>query len=206
MVKRQQELFFLPEAKYSTLQRTQEPKDYAHSVFAAAHSFWKNRGRQISYDGQWKEQVLRSALALKLLMSSKFGSLVAAATFLLPEVIGGKRNWDYRYTWVRDAAFTTYVFMELKLHDEAGKFVECIKQQCSDAALQLIYAVDGSKDLDKKELTHPEGYKKSAPVRNGNDVYRQLQIVIYGELLDTVYIFVRYARHKTIEFWEVIVD
>lgn len=206
LLKAGQTCFFLLEAKHSTTERTDNTTGYIQQVFAATYRFWKEWSNKISYEGLWKEQVLRSALALKLLVSHRYGAPVAAATFGLPEAVGGERNWDYRYTWVRDAAFTMYVFMQLKMYDEADKFIEWIKRQCSNDGLQLLYAVDGTKKLEEARLPHLEGYKKSKPVRVGNDAYRQRQIDIYGELLDTVYIFVTCARSITIEFWQSITE
>lgn len=199
-----EECFFLFEAAHSTSQRTGDINLYLKTSFKSTYSFWKQWISKCNYQGPWKDEVVRSSLALKLLISHTYGAPVAAATFGLPEAIGGERNWDYRYTWIRDAAFTMYVFMEMGFYDEADKFIEWIKQQCTKGNLQLLYAVDGSKNLEETELNHLEGYKQSKPVRIGNGAYNQLQIDMYGELLDTVYIFVNYARPITIEFWQEI--
>lgn len=198
--------YFLLEAEHSMKQRTENVKEYLQTAFTTTYQFWKQWIAKCKYKGEWKEEVLRSALVLKLLISHKYGSPVAAATFGLPEAIGGQRNWDYRYTWIRDAAFTMYVFMELGLYDEADKFIEWIKRQTAEHKLQLLYAVDGTKELPEKELNHLEGYKGSQPVRIGNAAHSQTQMDIYGELLDTVYIFVKYARPITLEFWEEVVE
>lgn len=203
-VKESSSFYFLLEAEHSVKQRTSQPEDYVEISFKTTYDYWKQWTSKIKYHGEWKDEVFRSALVLKLLISQKYGSPVAAATFGLPEAIGGERNWDYRYTWIRDAAFTMYSFMELGLYDEADKFIEWIKRQTANDNLQLVYAVDGTKELPEEELTHLEGYKASKPVRIGNGAYAQTQIDIYGELLDTVYIFVTYARPITLEFWEEI--
>ena len=193
--------YFLLEADRGTQQRTLSPEDYIKSVYDATYLFWKDWSDKCNYEGLWKENVIRSALVLKLLVSQTFGSPVAAGTFGLPEAIGGDRNWDYRYTWIRDAAFTMYVFMKLGLYSEADHFIDWMQLQCKKDGLQLLYGVDGTKNLSEEELPHLEGYEGSAPVRVGNGAHDQLQMDIYGELMDTVYIFVLFARPITIEFW-----
>lgn len=198
--------YFLPEAEHSMKERTADVKGYMENAFTTTYQFWKQWIAKCNYTGEWKEEVLRSALVLKLLISHKYGSPVAAGTFGLPEAIGGEGNWDYRYTWIRDAAFTMFVFMELGLYDEADKFIEWIKRQTAEHRLQLLYAVDGTKELSEERLNYLEGYKGSKPVRIGNAAHSQTQMDIYGELLDTVYIFVKYARPVTLEFWEEIVE
>jgi GH15 family glucan-1,4-alpha-glucosidase len=130
--------------------------------------------------------------------------VVAAATFGLPETLGGNRNWDYRYTWIRDAAFTMYAFLSLGLFEEATDFLDWIFKLCKKSQLQLVYAVDGGTELDEKELAHLEGYQKSKPVRIGNAAKDQLQIDIYGELIDTIYIHNKSYKPITYEFWSMI--
>lgn len=203
-LKENESCYFLFEAEHSSKDRTDDVEQYLKVAFTTTFSFWKQWASKCTYSGEWKEAVMRSMLALKLLISQQYGSAVAAATFGLPEAIGGERNWDYRYTWIRDAAFTMYAFMNMGYYDEADRFIEWIKKQCTKQKLQLLYAVDGAKELTEVELKHLEGYKGSKPVRIGNGAYDQLQIDIYGELLDTVYIFVKYARPITIEFWHEI--
>lgn len=193
--------FFVLEAEHAVKERNTDITTYLEFSFASTYNFWKQWVSKCTYEGPWKETVNRSMLVLKLMISHKYGSPVAAATFGLPESFGGNRNWDYRYTWIRDAAFTMYVFIKMGYNDEADKFIEWIKQQCFKGSLQLLYRVYGEKTLKEEELNHLEGYKKSRPVRIGNAAYNQLQMDIYGELLDTVYIFVRYARTITYEFW-----
>lgn len=201
-----EECFFLLEAEHSTHSRSGDTDLYLKNTFATTYNFWKQWVSKCTYNGPWKEVVNRSMLALKLLISHKYGSPVAAATFGLPEAIGGERNWDYRFTWIRDAAFTMYALTNMGFYDEADKFIEWIKRQEYKGKLQLLYAVDGTKELSETELPHLEGYKGSKPVRIGNGAYDQLQIDIYGELLDTVYVFVKYARPITIEFWRELTE
>ena len=146
----------------------------------------------------------RSALTLKLLTSHKHGSTVAAATFGLPESMRGNRNWDYRYTWIRDAAFTVAEFLELGFLDEAEKFILWIAEQCKSKRLQLMYAVDGETKLQEKPLKHLEGYRGTSPVHVGNGAYSQFQLDIYGELIQTVHTFVKYGGALTYDFWQEI--
>jgi GH15 family glucan-1,4-alpha-glucosidase len=139
-----------------------------------------------------------------MLTSARHGSMVAAATFGLPEQIGGVRNWDYRYTWIRDASFTVYALMRLGYTDEATAFMRWIEARCAELKdqkpLQLMYGVNGRHDLQETELLHFEGYRKSRPVRVGNDAHDQLQLDIYGELMDSVYIYNKFEP-ISYDFW-----
>lgn len=168
-------------------------------------NYWKGWVAQSSYTGRWLEVINRSALVLKLLTSHRFGSIVAAPTFGLPEGIGGVRNWDYRYTWIRDASFTVYALLRLGHTKEAKAFVDWVDKQCDDIGdagyLRLMYTLDGKKDLKETELDHLEGYMNSKPVRIGNEAYDQIQLDIYGELLDSVYLYDKYVDRISFEFW-----
>jgi GH15 family glucan-1,4-alpha-glucosidase len=141
--------------------------DYVSRAFKDTMNFWHRWLSRSTYQGRWREMVNRSALTLKLLTSKRHGSLVAAPTFGLPEEIGGERNWDYRYTWIRDASFTLYGLIRLGFTEEAGAFMRWIEARCSegnpDGTLQIMYGLDGHHDLAELSLTHLEGYKKSAP-------------------------------------------
>ena len=167
--------------------------------------FWRNWLKKCNYLGEFKDSVHRSALVLKLLTSSEFGSTVAAATFSLPETIGGDRNYDYRFTWIRDAAFTMYAFMRLGFLEESQKFMNWIEDRIDidlsdEVELQIMYTIDGSKELEEKEIDL-EGYKKSSPVRIGNAATEQIQLDIFGELMDTIYLFDKYGEPISFTFW-----
>lgn len=178
--------------------------EYTDEAYQKTAKYWKNWIRTCSYDGRWKDDVFRSAITLKLLTSYQFGSIVAAATFGLPERIGGERNWDYRYTWIRDAAFSMYSLIQLQFYREAEKFMGWIIERSKEEHLQIMYAVDGESDLKEKELEYLEGYMCSKPVRIGNGAHDQLQLDMYGELLDTIYLFNKYVKPITRTVWEYV--
>ncbi len=178
---------------------------YVADVFKQTLNFWRSWIGRSSYHGRWREEVNRSALTLKLLFSEKYGTMVAAPTFGLPEQVGGVRNWDYRYTWIRDASFTAYALFRLGYTDEAARFMDWIATRCSELeagdALGIMYGIDGHRNLDEEELTHFAGYRRSAPVRVGNEAYKQLQLDIYGELMDAVYLHDKYGSPMTYDLW-----
>ncbi len=164
-------------------------------MFTATSDFWQAWVSQSKYRGRWRETVQRSALALKLLVYHPTGALVAAPTTSLPEEIGGRRNWDYRYAWLRDAAFTVYALMRLGFLEEAASFMDWIQRRCESATpendVMIMYALDGSEDISETILDHLEGYRGSGPVRIGNSAVRQRQLDVYGELMDSVYLYNR---------------
>lgn len=167
--------------------------------------FWRHWISKAKYKGRWREMVLRSALMLKLLISREHGSLIAAPTFALPEKIGGVRNWDYRYTWLRDASFTLYALIRLGFVEEAEAFINWLKGRLSDDAqrgpLQVVYGIDGRKKLDEYSLDNLAGYENSRPVRIGNAAYQQLQLDIYGEMMDSIYLANKYGRAISHDGW-----
>jgi GH15 family glucan-1,4-alpha-glucosidase len=179
--------------------------DYSVEAFKQTMNFWRDWVRHSRYHGRWRDTVNRSALTLKLLTSAEYGSMIAAATFGLPEEIGGERNWDYRYTWIRDASFTIYALMRLGYTGEATAFIRWIEARCAELKdnmpLQVMYGIDGTHDLQETILTHFEGYQQSRPVRIGNGAHDQLQLDIYGELMDSVYIYNKMAEPISYDFW-----
>lgn len=174
------------------------------SQFDTIH-YWRNWISHSQYKGRWLEEVNRSALLLKLMTAKKYGSLVASATFGLPEQVGGDKNWDYRYTWIRDAAFSLYALIRLGFTKEAGEFMGWMENICPDirkpGELGLMYSIKGVKRLEEFELDHFEGYKKSRPVRVGNAAYEQLQLDIYGELIDSIYLYNKYGEPISYDLW-----
>ncbi|MFJ4607136.1 glycoside hydrolase family 15 protein [Pseudomonas atacamensis] len=168
--------------------------------------YWRGWIGQSNYRGRWREMVNRSALALKLLTSRRQGAILAAATFGLPETPGGERNWDYRYTWIRDASFTVYAFMRLGFVDEANHYMQWLRGRVSDCCgkpmkLNILYAIDGQQELPETELTHLSGHGGAQPVRIGNGAYDQIQLDIFGELMDAVYLVNKYGDAISHEGW-----
>jgi GH15 family glucan-1,4-alpha-glucosidase len=170
-------------------------------------TYWKQWAHKSSYQGRWRELVTRSSLVLKLLTSEQYGSLIAAPTFGLPEEIGGVRNWDYRYTWLRDASFTLYALTRLGHVEESRRFKQWIRDRMIPESegrgpLQTMYGIDGRMNLEESELSHLGGHRGSKPVRIGNAAYRQLQLDIYGELFDAMYLSSKYGDGVAYEAWE----
>jgi GH15 family glucan-1,4-alpha-glucosidase len=174
-------------------------------LFKKTVQYWRRWISRSNYTGRWREMVHRSALVLKLLTFEPTGAILAAPTCSLPEHVGGGRNWDYRYTWIRDAAFTLYGFMRIGFTEEAAKFMHWLEARCAelepDGSLQIMYGIDGRHKLTEVTLGHLEGYKNTRPVRIGNDAFHQLQLDIYGELLDSVYLFNKYGSPISYDFW-----
>jgi GH15 family glucan-1,4-alpha-glucosidase len=178
---------------------------YVTEAFKATTNFWRSWVSHATYGGRWREMVLRSALTLKLLTSQQHGSIVAAPTFGLPERIGGSRNWDYRYTWIRDASFTLYGLMRLGYTAESAAFMKWVEARCTelepDGSLQIMYGINGRHELPEEELSHLNGYMDSRPVRIGNSAVKHLQLDIYGELLDAIYLYDKYGSPISIDLW-----
>lgn len=156
-------------------------------------AYWRKWISKCRYDGMFKQAVLRSALALKLLTHAPSGAIVAAPTTSLPESIGGVRNWDYRFCWLRDASFTIRVLIDLGFYDEAHAYMSWILHatQLTRPKLQVVYTVFGHSRLNTKNCNWLKGYKNSKPVRIGNDAHRQFQLDVYGEVLDAVFTYSR---------------
>jgi GH15 family glucan-1,4-alpha-glucosidase len=181
-------------------------------LFDETVSFWHSWLKQSTYTGRWREALERSAITLKLMTYAPSGGLVAAPTAGLPEQVGGERNWDYRYTWVRDASFSVYALLGMGFVEEAAAFSGWLRDRVYEQAggggspLNIMYRVDGSSDLIEETLDHWEGYRGSFPVRIGNGAADQLQLDIYGEALDSIF----FASQRGLEVgqrgWKAIVE
>jgi len=180
-------------------------ENYISDSFKETMNYWLGWAARSKYRGRWREMVNRSALTLKLLTSQTYGSIVAAPTFGFPETIGGTRNWDYRYTWVRDASFTLYALMRLGYTEEAQAFLRWMEKCCANrkpgGPLQIMYGIDGRPELSEHTLPQFAGYRESSPVRIGNAAAGQFQLDIYGELLDSVAIYDRHGEPISYDFW-----
>lgn len=169
-------------------------EDELYAMFERTSRYWRDWSNRSTYRGRWREMVTRSAITLKLMTYSPTGALVAAPTAGLPEQVGGERNWDYRYTWIRDASFSVYALLGLGYTEEAEAFVEWLMARIHESVgngsgpLKIMYRVDGSSDLVEETLDHLTGYRGSAPVRLGNGAADQLQLDIYGEALDSIFL------------------
>lgn len=178
-------------------------------LFEDTIRFWRTWLSQSRYTGRWREMLERSAVTLKLMTYAPSGGLVAAPTAALPEQLGGERNWDYRFTWIRDAAFSVYALLGMGFVDEARAFIDWLSDRAQDKAgcdsgtgpLNIMYRVDGSSGLDEEILDHWEGYEGSAPVRIGNGAATQLQLDIYGEALDSISFAHRHGFHLGHRGW-----
>ena len=174
-------------------------------LLAATLSYWQRWIRRSRYHGRYREMVERSALTLKLLVHQPTGALVAAPTTSLPEAIGGTRNWDYRFTWVRDAAFTVYALMRLGFTDEAAAFMSWLEARCREGPGRHRPAdpLRHRRRSHAAELTleHLSGYRDSRPVRIGNGAADQLQLDIYGEFMDSVYLYNKYGEPISYDLW-----
>ncbi|AOX21023.1 glycoside hydrolase family 15 protein [Kozakia baliensis] len=180
-------------------------------AFKATAIYWRDWVARSTYHGRWHDQITRSTLALKLLTSSEFGSMIAAATFGLPEDPGGVRNWDYRYCWIRDASFMVYAFMKTGHTEEATAFIRWLhdrrmEAQPGEARLRVLYGIDGRKITTETELLHFSGYRDSRPVRIGNAAEDQLQLDIIGEVMDAIYHADRHCERLSWEAWRSVAD
>ena len=176
-------------------------------LFDATVGFWRGWLSKSRYTGRWREMVHRSALTLKLLTHEPTGAIVSAPTMGLPEQLGGERNWDYRYVWLRDAAFSLYALLRLGFVDEAEAFTGWLTDRVTEdhdgelGPLRVLYTIDGDSDLVEEELDHLSGYRGSRPVRVGNGAAGQLQLDVYGEVIDSIYLFDKHGAGISHEVW-----
>jgi GH15 family glucan-1,4-alpha-glucosidase len=206
----QSAVFVLSHLTEELVEATALDEAEAEAAFRRTVEFWHAWLRSCTYTGRWREMVQRSALALKLMTYAPTGAIVAAPTCSLPEGIGGERNWDYRYTWIRDSAFVIYAFLRLGFTAEAERFMHFIAKLCrergAEGSLQIMYGIDGRKKLTEETLDHLDGYRGSKPVRIGNGAYDQLQLDIYGELMDAVYLYNKYGAPISYNLWTSLRD
>jgi GH15 family glucan-1,4-alpha-glucosidase len=183
---------------------------WVDTAFNNTLQYWRRWVAHSNYHGRWREMVSRSALTLKLLTSAQYGSIAAAGTFGLPEQVGGERNWDYRYTWIRDGAFSIATLIRLGFTEEARAFVKWIgdryDQTDEPGILQIMYGIDGRKDLPEEILDDLEGYRRSAPVRVGNAAFGQLQLDIYGELMHMLDLYDERVESLSYDLWRHVAD
>ncbi|MCH1867185.1 glycoside hydrolase family 15 protein [Nocardioides sp. CFH 31398] len=204
----EQALFVLEVLEPGDEMRGTDDEDVA-DLFDATAGFWRSWLSTSTYTGRWREMVERSAITLKLLTHEPTGAIVAAPTTSLPEHVGGSRNWDYRYVWMRDAAFSLYALLRLGFTDEAGAFVEWLSQRLGERGtddeelgpLRVLYTIDGEVPTEEHELDHLAGYRDSRPVRVGNAAVAQLQLDIYGELIDSIYLYNKYGPGISHDAW-----
>jgi GH15 family glucan-1,4-alpha-glucosidase len=198
--------FVLQVAKPGEATEWPPEEEEAREWFESTVRYWREWLSHCTYTGRWREMVHRSALVLKLLTYEPTGAIVAAPTCSLPESVGGERNWDYRYTWIRDAAFTLYALMRIGFTEEAAKFMSWIEARCHEmsakGALQIMYGIGGEHELQERTLDHLSGYCGSKPVRIGNGACEQHQLDIYGELLDSIYLYNKYGSPISYELWQ----
>ena len=181
------------------------PSGLQDQLLVATVDYWHRWLSKCTYRGRWREMVHRSALVLKLLTFDPTGAIVAAPTCALPEEPGGTRNWDYRYSWMRDAAFTLYALLRIGFTEEAARFMTFLGARCRelnpDGSLQILYRVDGRHAPTEERLDNLDGYRGSKPVRVGYDAVGQLQLDIYGELMDAVYLYNKYGSPISYDLW-----
>ncbi len=177
----------------------------ARALLRASQEYWWRWIAQCTYDGPYRQHVYRSALSLKLMTYAPTGAIVAAPTTSLPEFIGGDRNWDYRFTWLRDASFTLFAFFQLGLKEEAEAFFHWLAHRHlaeRNRSVPNLFDLSGHAHVDEIELPHLDGYRHSRPVRVGNGAVRQLQLDVYGEVLDSAYVYARFGGSISGELWK----
>ncbi len=201
----QQVTCFLEQLEMAAPEDLLDVPQSGETAYRETITFWRKWLAQCRYTGRWREMVQRSALTLKLLTYAPTGAIVAAPTTSLPEALGGVRNWDYRYTWIRDAAFTLYALLRLGFSKEAGRFMQWLEARCHDlnrdCSLQVLYGIDGRRITREDILSHWEGYQRSSPVRIGNGAASQRQLDMYGALMDAAYLYNKYGSPISYDSW-----
>jgi len=188
------------------------PPEEAQQLADDTARFWRGWLNRSAYRGRWREMVDRSAITLKLLTYAPTGAPVAAPTAALPEQAGGERNWDYRYTWIRDGSFSIYALLGLGYVEEAAAFGRWLKDRVQEQAgnasgpLKIMYRVDGTSDLVEETLDHWEGWRGSRPVRIGNGAADQLQLDIYGEAADAIFLADARGIEPAVQGWTALTD
>ena len=198
-------VYFILQLVEEDQQKISDIEEFVNKKYEETFHFRSDWISSSGYKGRWREIVSRSALTLKLMTSYTMGSLFAAPTFSLPADIGGTRNFDYRFTWLRDASFMLFTFINLGYKEETKNFIRWFEKHCEgvkgDGKLKLIYSLDGKRAPDEENLDF-EGYKKSTPVRIGNNATNQVQLDIYGELIDSIYMYDKYAEPISYQLWQ----
>ncbi len=169
-------------------------------------AYWQQQAEGCTFSSPWREALIRSYLTLHLLVYSPTGAIIAAPTTSLPERIGGERNWDYRFTWLRDASLTLNAFSRLGHMEEAIGFMKWLVTVCGKCGpkAQILYGMDFEDPLGEQELEHFRGYRDSRPVRIGNDAYRQVQLDVFGEVLEAAYNYINIGGRVTRRNWKLL--
>ncbi len=169
-------------------------------------AYWQQKAAACTVSGKWREPIVRSYLTLHLLMYSPTGAVVAAPTTSLPEKIGGERNWDYRYAWLRDASLTLNSFFYLGHAEEAAGFMKWLMTVCVKCGpkTQILYGIDLEDPLEEQKLEHLKGYRDSRPVRIGNDAYLQFQLEVFGEVIESADNYLIIGGHITRRAWKLL--
>ena len=174
----------------------------------ATENWWHDWSAHCVLSGPWREAIIRSLITLKMLIYEPTGGIIAAPTTSLPELIGGVRNWDYRFCWLRDATLALYALMTAGYRNEARAWREWLLRSAAGhpSELQIMYGIAGERRLTELELDWLPGYRKSAPVRIGNAAYPQLQIDVFGELMDTLFACNRFGLEDNADAWNLQIE
>jgi GH15 family glucan-1,4-alpha-glucosidase len=188
------------------MQESSTPHTNPHDALECAISFWQNWADQCTYRGRYRDAVIRSALALKLMTYAPSGAIVAAPTTSLPEEIGGERNWDYRYTWVRDSSFTLYALLLAGYFDNERPFFDWLAKtvQVEKTGIQILYPITSEGQIVERTLDYLQGYRNSRPVRIGNEAVGQVQLDVYGEVLSAIHFAWKTGKYNPTVLWDDI--